>query len=73
MTPKEKAKKILDKYSTYVVMWSGGLETSKQNIKQCALIVVDTILDDVGAKDWEDDEMIGANYWQEVKKEIELM
>lgn len=40
MTSKEKAKEIVDKYSTYVVMWAGGIETSRENVKQCALIAV---------------------------------
>ena len=44
MTPKEKAKELVDKYSTYVVMWSGGIEVETQNVKQCALIAVDEIL-----------------------------
>ena len=50
MTPKEKAKELFDKYATYVVMWTGGIEVENQNCKQCALIAVDEIiksLDDV--------------------------
>lgn len=65
MTPKEKAKELVDKYSTYVVMWAGGIETSKQNVKQCALIAVDEIL--LAGEDV--DEFADA-YWQEVKQEI---
>ena len=69
MTPKEKAKELIDKYSTYVVMWVGGIETSKQNVKQCALIAVNEILKSII---WHHDfSNQTRNYWQEVKQEIE--
>lgn len=62
MTAKEKAKELVDKYSTYVVMWTGGVEVERQNVKQCALIAVDEILEECRLeRDW---------YWQEVKNEI---
>jgi hypothetical protein len=67
-TPKEKAEELVDKY--YWIFGDGYL--GKQHI-QCALIAVDVILIDCGAKDWSGDEACeGKNYWQEVKKEIEL-
>ena len=31
MTPKEKAQELFDKYATYVVMWTGGIEVENQN------------------------------------------
>ena len=40
------------------------------NAVKCALICVDVILNDVGAKDWELDTGTNTNYWQEVKQEI---
>lgn len=71
MTPKEKARKLFDRYATYVVMWAGDANTSHQNCKQCALIAVDEIIDSI----------INTNtnygsswcYWQEVRKEIEAL
>jgi hypothetical protein len=65
MTPKEKAKELVDKYSTYVVMRAGGIKTSKQKIKQFALIVVDEYLL------WSSNDNI--NYLEEVKQEIEKL
>ena len=72
MTPKEKAKELVDKYSTYVVMWSGGIEVETQNVKQCALIAVDEILDSVIIIDLTTAEN-QFKYWQEVKKEIKKL
>ena len=66
MTPKEKAIELVDKYGTYVVMWTGGIEVERQNCKQCALIAVDEIL-----KLLSND--IGLYYWQEVKTELEKL
>jgi hypothetical protein len=64
MTPKEKAEDIVRKYSTYVVMWSGGIEVERQNVKQCALICCNEVLGYMGADR-------GYAFWTEVKKEIE--
>ncbi len=68
MTPKEKAKELFDKYATYVVMWTGGIEVENQNCKQCALIVVDEIIKSL-------DDVLHPNpfgqYWNKVKQEIE--
>jgi hypothetical protein len=74
MTPKEKAIELFNKYATYVVMWTGGVEVEKQNCKQCALIAVDEILSDY--KNYllhENTEYKGLMYWQEVKNEIEKL
>jgi hypothetical protein len=75
-TPKEKAEELFDKYYIEHYCWSGnGYDvdkvTTKQCQKQCALIAVDEILNNVLvgidlASTW-------GNYWQEVKKEIELL
>tara|TARA_B100000767_G_scaffold224316_1_gene213380 strand:+ start:241 stop:453 length:213 start_codon:yes stop_codon:yes gene_type:complete len=68
MTPKEKAKELFDKYATYVVMWTGGIEVENQNCKQCALIAVDEIIKSL-------DDVLHPNpfgqYWNKVKQEIE--
>jgi hypothetical protein len=73
MTSKEKAKELVDKYSTYVVMWSGGIEVETQNVKQCALILVDEILNEFpnGIKGSFEEKR--KYYWKEVKQEIELL
>ncbi len=67
MTPKERAKELVRKYKGF------EMPNEKIAIKQCALITVDIILNDVGAKDWENDSITGNNYWLEVKREIELL
>jgi hypothetical protein len=80
MTPKEKAKELVDKYATYVVMWTGGSEVEKQNCKQCALIAVDEIINsspslpilgDSGS--YGEDIELSKIYWIEVKQEIEKL
>ena len=67
MTPKEKAQELFDKYATYVVMWTGGIEVENQNCKQCALIAVDEIIKSL-------DDVLHPNpfgqYWNKVKQEI---
>jgi hypothetical protein len=59
MTPKEKAKELIDKFDLPT-----GLMSSE--IKQCALITIDEILGYMGADR-------GYNFWQEVKTEIEKL
>ena len=63
MTPKEKAKDLIDSY--YVLL--DGFVTFEQ-VKICALIAVDEILDMVKHTPIE---FIETDWWQEVKKEIE--
>jgi hypothetical protein len=82
MTPKEKAKNLVDKFSEYAhtdfVYIRGGYqaESQLQNAKQCALIAVDEILNyDIKAK-CESQFIIEQkieSYWQEVKQEIEKL
>ena len=71
MTAKEKAKELVEKMlgdnNHYL---NQNIEIDKLIAKQCALICVDVILNDVGAKDWELDTGTNTNYWQEVKQEI---
>jgi hypothetical protein len=76
MTPKEKAEDIVRKYSTYVVMWTGGVETERQNVKQCALITVQEIISEMS--DYYDEydcakTLKKIEYWQEVKNELEKL
>ena len=64
MTPKEKAKEIVNKY------WSIGEQEWQdtpltwEEAKQCALIAVDEILKIIHTN-------MEDKYWQEVKQEIE--
>ena len=71
MNPKDKAQELVDKYRTYVVMWAGGIEVSNQNVKQCALIAVDEIIDIISSD--ESAIIVQLQYWQQVKTEIELL
>ena len=71
MTAKEKAKDLVDKYSTYVVMWTGEIEVQNQNVKQCALIAVDEIISIKLL--WYQKDTKELDYWQEVKQEIEKL
>ena len=66
MTPKEKAKALLEKYNFVIIPYY----TSKFEAKECALIVVDEIIIELleCGEVW----MKGRiKYWQEVKQEIE--
>ena len=75
MTPKEKAKKLVDKFyseitgmelsfvSKLIVLPNG--DSNYKTAKQCALIAVDEIIKTSGFK--------VINYWQEVKQEIEKL
>lgn len=78
MTPKEKAKELVNKYKPFVYCYSGsGMLINEEdegvilnNSKQCALIAVDEILND----DWYipsfDEMMERKKYWEQVKNEI---
>jgi hypothetical protein len=69
MTPKEKAEELIEKFGTYAVMWSGGIEVERQNVKQCALIAVDEIIkfgNQMGIRE-------PMMYWHNVKQEIEKL
>lgn len=70
MTPKEKAIELVDNYDETLTY----LE-SKNKAKQCALIAVDEINKVYESLDEDADIMFKKelNYWQEVKKEIELL
>jgi uncharacterized protein (UPF0333 family) len=71
MTPKEKAKELVDKYVSLTDGWVYGVKGWKHK-KQCALIAVDEIL-----KVCENEISHCSDktyfYWQEVKKEIEKL
>ena len=69
MTAKEKAKELVEKYQFNGDMID-DIRMSEESAIESALICVDVILNDVGAKDWELDTGTNTNYWQEVKQEI---
>jgi hypothetical protein len=65
MTPKDKAKELVDKFYNYtmdVFIISKSLECSKQ----CALIAVDEVLENSHTNTF-------TIYWKEVKQEIEKL
>ena len=67
MTPKEKAKELVDNYTEiiYPIVY-------KKKSKQCALIVVDEMLNNLSLISTIE-EMTALEYWQEVKQEIETL
>ena len=90
MTPQEKAKELLQKMDVIHYVKLGGINKNSKGlpvsmhddqIKQCALITVDEILDSFKLNTGID--IVGSavlnfairesNYWQEVKKELELL
>jgi len=73
LLPKEKALEILNKFIplTRIFDCENGWSDDLCNAQDAALIVVDIILNDLGAKDWANDEITGTNYWMHVKYELE--
>jgi hypothetical protein len=69
MTPKEKAEELVYKYYTFGINNIASPSYSLHECKQLALIAVDEILDTI--KWCIGDSQVG--YWQDVKKEIELL
>ena len=66
MTPKEKAKELVDKMrDTYYITGDFCYDSTA---KQCALIAVDELIEEAyftdGYSDWQD-------YWEEVKQNLE--
>jgi len=61
MTPKEKAKELVNKYN--LVVLDTALGGSNRRVKQCALICCDEVLGYMGADR-------GTEFWVEVKQEI---
>lgn len=68
MTPKEKAKKLVDKYKPLSAGFSGG-KMNEEFSKQGALIAVNEIKE---AIDWHEYKFPDEeyNYWEQVEKEI---
>ena len=72
MKPKEKAKKLVDKYqSGYTINgFNYQFQNDLEDAKQCAIIAVDEILNTIEQifETFEE-----RKYWNEVKNEIELL
>ena len=73
MTPKEKAKELIDKFNNHTVkelvyLKNGKVIEGKTEAKQCALIAVDEII-----KDKKMFNQISVEYWEDVKQEIEKL
>lgn len=66
MTPKEKAIELVNKYKEFT---EDNYAESYCNAKQCALIAVDEVIDNIEDDFLEND----LKYWQEVKQEIEKL
>ncbi len=70
MTPKEKAKQLVEK----MIIYHSPDDKDYEAAKDCALIAVDEILSDY--KNYllhENTEYKGLMYWKEVKQEIEKL
>ena len=75
MTPKEKAKELIDKFHIKVLDRDGTSAMNEFEAKQCALVAVSVILDEFDHLAWHDDDYAEykMKYWQEVKQEIEKL
>ncbi len=73
MTPKEKAKELVDKFIEPTMEFDelDGYVEDKDNAKQCALIAVDEVIEALHEHHWQNRLII--NYWEEVKHEIEKL
>jgi len=68
MTPKEKAKELVDKLKNG--LWKDrGVSIYSEDAIYCALIAVDEIVNAINPFG----QFLGKDYWQEVKQEIELL
>lgn len=77
MNTKEKAKELILKYKDHALGYNGG-SINKYKAKQCALIMVNEILEELnfthigyGKEIIEGYKKTKIDYWNEVKKEIE--
>lgn len=69
MSPKEKAKDLIEKYQFVKI----ANYTSMFEVKQCALIAVDEILEVISFNKYDDKYWEEEEYWNEVKLEIEKL
>ena len=66
MTPKEKAEELVDKYNFLKEIFIPSIHEQKQ----CALIAVDEIINQLTPIKQAPNNKDAFNYWQEVKEEI---
>jgi hypothetical protein len=76
MTPKQKAKQLVDKFISYSYFSNGNNAMNRQyqqedNAKQCALIAVDELIK--YAKTFGDVTELDIQHFEDIKKEIELL
>ena len=74
MTPKEKAKELVERY--YMFTWMAVKASSNVDAKQCALIAVDEVLFTLNEISEEDNSTYAyhtAVFYNEVKQEIEKL
>ena len=77
MTPKEKAKELIDKFNNHTVkelvyLKNGKVIEGKTEAKECALIAVDEILNsNPNYPEFKENEGTPIRYWEVVKQEIE--
>ena len=71
MTPKEKAKELFDKYLFKLSL--NAPKVSDYLVKECALIAVDEIIEEI--REFCDDNFINdrLHYWEVVKQELEKL
>lgn len=67
MKPKEKAIELINKYN--LVVLDTALGGSNKRVKQCSLILVNEIINELNITDFGN----RWNYWNEVKQEIEKL
>jgi hypothetical protein len=76
MTPKEKAQELVNKFDIDLAPFSEYGYWDKNQAKECALIAVDEILDNMMLYQENFDAgrpIHHKSYWQEVKQEIEKL
>jgi hypothetical protein len=76
MTPKNKAKELVDKFKYNTRAWNetNGWKDCFYNAKQCALISVDEIAKCTKYENKKfDNDRFSEDYWKEVKQEIEKL
>ena len=71
MTPKEKAKELVNRFMFAGIYFTDGINGAKKNAKQCALIAVDEILTALDEHQWQNKSVI--EFYFSVKKEIEKL
>jgi hypothetical protein len=80
MTPKEKAKRLVENYCHKISLFSSLEIHYIELAKQCALIAVDEVIKSIPCipspipcEDINDCTIQAREFWQEVKKEIEKL